>query len=189
MKKVTFGGTPLSARRRSHGQAILEYLGYIALAALALGGIVYFITKGRQNTVVQNESSSFSDWVTGTQKLYSSDPSGFTNVTAAALINNGIVDSKKVVNGAITSGFGTPVTVAPANLYGTNDGVAFTYGVPPENCSAFAQSVAPSLAKMTVAGTVVMDVTAGTALNAATLGTQCKSTGGSNVPMVLTASR
>lgn len=189
MQKRVYGSSSLSARRRSAGQAILEYLGYIALAALALAGIVYFTTKGRHGTVVQNEASSFSDMVSGTQKLYSSDPNGYTNVTAQALIDNSIVDAKKVVNGSITSGFGTPITVAPANLYGTNDGVAFTYGVPPVDCSSFAQSVAPSLVKMTVAGTVVMDSTAGTTLNAATLGTQCKSTSGANVPMVLTASR
>jgi hypothetical protein len=174
---------------RSRGQAIIEYLAYIALAMLVLAGLALWITRGRHNTVVQNESNAFNAMLQGTQKLYSSDPNGFANVTAQALIDNGVVDPKMVIGGQITSGFGSPVGVAPANLYGTGDGVAFTYLVPADECSEFATSTVQGLAKLVVGGTTVVDSTVGTALAPATLGTACKSSGGGNVSMVLTASR
>lgn len=171
------------------GQSLIEYVIYIGLAALVLGGIIYFATSGRRNTAVQNEASTLTSIVGATQKLYNSDPNGFANVTATALINNGVIPSSDVVNGAMVSGFGTPITVAPATLYNANDGVAFTYGVPPDDCSGFVQAVASDFAQITIGGQLVKDVTSNTALSAATLGTRCTSTGGGNVPIILTATR
>lgn len=176
--------------KKYRGQALIEYVIFIGLAALALAGIIYWATKGRQGASVDKEVSTVTTIVGGTQKLYNQDPNGYANVTAAALISNGIIRPDQVVSGAIVSGFGTPVTVAPSTCYSANDCVDFTYLVPPEKCSDFVQGIATDFAKISVAGTSVKDTTSGQpTVNAATLGTQCSGTSGANVPVVMTATR
>lgn len=161
----------------------------IAIGAIILAGVIYYVTRGRHNAQINAEASNLTTIIGGAQKLYGSDPTAFANVTASALINNGVIPSGEVNGTTITSSFGTPITVAPATLYNTNDGIALTYGVSPSLCSDFVTSVAGNLAKVTVAGTPVLDATAGTVLSEAALGTACSGTAGANVPLVLTAGR
>lgn len=175
--------------RKQTGQSLIEYVIYVGLAALVLGGIIYYAVSGRTNTAVNKEASSITAWVGATQKLYNSDSSGYTNVTAQALIDNGVIPKSQVLNNAIMSGFGTPITVAPADLYGTGDGVAFDIGVPPDACSSFVQAVSANLARISVGGTVIKDTTINTPLTAAQLGTQCSGSSGANVAVILTATR
>lgn len=178
-----------SPRRKQRGQMSVEQAISIAIAALILAGIIYYVTKGRHNVQVNSESSNVTSIIAGAQKLYGQDPSSYANVTAAALISNGVVPPSEVNGNAISSSFGTPVTVAPATCYQANDCLALTYQVDPGLCSDFVTSVAGNLTKVSVGGTVVKDATAGTNLAAAALGTACSGTNGAKVPVILTASR
>lgn len=179
----------LNARKQQKGQMSIELAIVVAIVVLILAGIIYYTTQGRKGTKLNSEASAMTAIVGATQKLYNADPNGYANVAAQDLINNGVIPASMVVAGAITSGFGTPITVAPATLYNAGDGVAFSEAVSPDDCSAYVQAVASDFAKITVAGTAVKDSTANQALTAATLGTQCSGTNGANVPLVLTASR
>ncbi|MGH8159363.1 MAG: type 4 pilus major pilin [Rhodanobacter sp.] len=176
-------------KRKQLGQMSVEQAIAIAIAALVLAGIIYYVTVGRHNVQVNSESANLTSIVAGTQKLYGQDPTSYANVTAAALINNGVVPTSEVNGTAIESSFGTPITVAPATCYQANDCVAFTYQVDPNLCSDFVTAVSGNLAKVSVGGTVVKDSTAGTAMAAAALGTACSSTNGAKVPTIFTASR
>jgi hypothetical protein len=154
-----------------------------------LAGIIYFATSGRTNTEVNGESETLTSVVGQTQKLYNGDPNGFANVTAAALINNGVIPATEVVSGAIVSSFGTPITVAPATLYNANDSVAFTYSVSPSVCSPFVAAVASDFAQISVGGTLVKNTVAALSLTESTLGTQCSGSAGATVKVILTATR
>lgn len=176
-------------KKKQLGQFSIELALTIAIGAIVLAGIIYYVTKGRHNEEVNTEASNLTTMIGGAQKLYGSDPTAFASVTAAALINNGVVPSSEVNGTAITSSFGTPITVAPATLYTANDAISFTYGVPPGLCSDFVTSSAGNLAKITVGGTTVLDSTASKPLNEAALGTACSGSAGANVAVVATATR
>lgn len=175
------------SKRRSLGQISIEYVVVIALVALGLGGIIYYFTKGRHETSVNSVASAVNVMAGAALKQYNGDQNGFANVTAAALINNGDVPTPMVQGANIVTGFGTPVTVAPATTYNANDSVAFSFSVPPSDCSNFVQAVASNFNSITVAGTTVKNVATGlTSVSNTTLGTQCVSTNGAQVPLVLT---
>jgi hypothetical protein len=179
----------IRSRKSQKGQSLIEYVIYIGLAALVLVGIIYFATTGRKNSAIQSESSTLTSVVGATQKLYNADPTAFANVTAAALINNGVIPPADVIGGtSIVSGFGTPITVAPDTLYQANDSVSFTYGVPQDSCSAFVLAVNSDFAKISVGGTIVKNTTSNLALSAAALGTACQA-GAGNIPVIFTATR
>lgn len=161
---------PTSLHQR--GQIAIEYVIIIALVALALIGVIYFFTKGRNTNSVNNQASILTNIVADTQKLFQSQPD-YSTLTGAVLINNNAIPSTMVSGTNIVSGWNTPVTVAPGNLYGTNDAAIFTYTVPQNVCSDFTSAVASSFPKITIAGTAVKDMTAGTALSVAALGTAC----------------
>lgn len=176
-------------KRRTLGQISIEYVVVIALVALGLAGIIYYFTKGRHETSVNSVASAVTTMAGAAQKQYNGDPNGFANVTAQALINNGDVPSPMVQGANIVTGFGTPVTVAPATTYNANDSVSFSFAVPPSDCSNFVQAVASNFNSITVGGTAVKNAATGlTSVSNTTLGTQCTSTNGGQVPLVLTAS-
>ena len=189
MNAATSPKPSCTRRVRQAGQMSIEMAITIAIAAVVLAGIIYYVTKGRHNAQINSESSNATTIIAGAQKLYGQDPSAFANITAAALIQNGVVPPSEVQGNALLSSFGTPITVGPATCYQANDCMALTYQVDPSLCSDFATSVASNLTKLSVGGTVVKDSTAGQALTAAALGTACSSTAGAKVPMILTASR
>ena len=177
-------------KKQAQGQISIEYVIVIALVALALAGIIYYFTKGRNESLVNSESSALTSMIGAAQKLYNGNANGYNGITAAILIQNGAVPDSEVNGTSIVSGFGTPVTVAAATLYNTDDAVEFSYNVPPANCSAFVQSMQSNAAKIEVAGTAVKDVTAGTtSVDPTTLGTDCSGTGGAQVPINFYATR
>lgn len=178
-----------SNSRKQAGQMSIEQAITVAIIALILGGIIYYVNKSRHESQINSEAANATTIIAGAQKLYGQDPTAFAAITASALINNGVVPPSEVQGNTISSSFGTPVTVAPATCYQANDCLALTYQVDPAQCSDFATSVAGNLAKLSVGGVVVKDSTAGTALAAAALGTACSGTAGAKVPMILTASR
>ena len=177
-------------KRKALGQISIEYVIVIALVALALVGIIIYATRGRHEQNVNAEASNLTSMVGAVQKQYNTEPNGFANVTATALIQNDDVPSQLVQGTNIVSGFGTPITVAPATTYAANDSVAFTYQVPPNECSNFVQAVASDFVTISVGGTDVKNVPGGVqAVSNTTLGTQCSSTNGAQVPVIFTATR
>jgi len=172
---------PHQSRRRQRGQAAIEYAIYIAIAAIVLAGIIYFINQARHRAQMNTEISNVTSIVQSTQKLYRGSPNGYSGVDATVLINNGVIPDTMVSGGnSILSAFGTPVTVSPTSVYGTNDGIQFNYQVSPSQCSDFIQGVAPLFAKITV-GSAVKDVTTGTMLDPAQLGSQCQASSSNKV--------
>lgn len=177
-------------KHKANGQISIEYVIVIALVALALVGIIIYATRGRHEQNVNAEASNLTAMVGAVQKQYNTDPNGFANVTAAAMIENGDVPSQLVQGQNLVSGFGTPITVAPAQTYAANDSVSFTYDVPPNECSSFVQAVASSFASISVAGTDVKNIPGGlSSVSNTTLGTQCSSTKGAPVAVIFTATR
>lgn len=180
----------VSQRKRAQGQFLIQIVIGIALLALILAGVIYYFNKGRGNSQVNDEAQAVTSMIGGAQKLYTGNANGYANVTTDILVQNGIVPTGEVNGNNITSGFGTPVTVAAATLYNANDSIEFSYQVPPDLCSGFVQAVDSNTAKIEVAGTAVKDVTAGTnSVDPTTLGTQCTSTAGAEVPINLYATR
>ncbi|THD11329.1 type 4 pilus major pilin [Metallibacterium scheffleri] len=177
-------------KKRALGQISIEYVIVIALVALALVGIIIYATRGRHEQNVNAEASNLTTMVGAVQKQYNTDPNGFANVTAPTIIDNGDVPSQLVQGTTIVSGFGSPITVAPATTYAADDSVSFTYDVPPDECSNFVQAVASDFVTISVGGTDVKNVAGGVpTVSNATLGTQCSSTAGAQVPIIFTATR
>lgn len=184
-----YRNTGFKSARKQKGQNLIGIAIGVAIIGLALVGIMVYAARARHGTQVNSEVNFLTTTLGGAQKLYNQDPNGFANVTATALIQNGVIPSANVNGTAIESGFGTPVTVAPDTLYQANDSIDISENVPPSACSDLVQDVASNFAKIVVAGTTVKDTTAGTALSAATLGTSCSGTGGGQVAITFTGTR
>lgn len=177
-----------ATKERGQAQIIAAVLALIIFALLLVLAIRHF--GDAKNSVSGNGATTdVIEMIGNAQKLYHGNASGYTGVTATTLIQNGAVPSDLVNGTNISSPFGTPITVTSATLYTAGDAIAFTIPVPPAACSEFATGIAGSVAKLTVAGSTVIDSTAGTTLNPASLGTACSGTAGASVPFVLTATR
>ncbi|MGH8156528.1 MAG: type 4 pilus major pilin [Rhodanobacter sp.] len=175
--------------KKQRGQAaiIAAVLALIIFAILLVLVVTHF-SDAKNSAGGASSTSDVVQMIGKAQKTYHSVSTGYTGVTVATLIGNGDVPSDMINGAAITSPYGTPITVAVATIYTAGDGIAYTVQVPPASCSDFATSMAGSVAKMTVAGTTIIDTTAGTALSPATLSTACTGTG-AQIPVVLTATR
>jgi hypothetical protein len=178
--------SPSAARQR--GQSTIDFVIYVGLAALVLGGMAYYQFTGRTQAKVNDAISGLNSMVGKTQALYSSSANGFSGISVAALIGNGAVPASMVKGTAIYSQFGTPVDVASANIYGSSDGVQFTYQAVPEGaCSDFVQGAQSWFSKVQVGSSVIKSMKDGTSFNPASLGTACSAT--SNVTIVFVAGR
>lgn len=144
-----------------------------------IGGLFVFIlsnlSEGNSRIKVQNATSALMDMTKETQNLFKAQ-GDFTGITPAALLNNGVVPSDMDNGATILSQWNSVVAVAPNTVVGANDTFSLTYpGVTSEDCSEFVTKSEKSFYQIDVAGTLVKDLTAGSALNVATLGTQCAS--------------
>lgn len=169
-----------STSKRQRGQLSVEFVGVIALVALVLAGIAYYLYQGRMQTKTNTAISALSTAVGGAQRLYNSDPDGYTGVTNTVLIDNKIIpDSMVQGTGSIISNLGGAVTVTPA---GTNDSrISFAYAAVDDTaCSDFILGVEQWFYTIQVGATTVKDTdpSAGTPviLDAAALGTACNTT-------------
>lgn len=174
-----------SSSKRQLGQLSVEFVGVIALVALVLAGIAYYLFVGRIQTKTNTAISALSTSVGGAQRLYNNDPDGYTGVTNQVLIDNKVIPDAMVQGaGTIVSSLGGAVTVTPA---GTNDSrIQFAYAaVDDDACSDFVMGVEQWFYTISVNGATVKDVDPTQAtpvpLDAATLGTQCS---GSNNPAI-----
>lgn len=178
-----------SRRSRQRGQMSIEFVIVIGLVALVLGGIVYYLAKGRTASKVNDATAGITAMLTNTQSLYANDPSGYSTITAQALIDNGAVPDKMVNGTTITSPFGGPVTVASSTVFGgpAGSGVTFTINsVPSAACSDFVNGIAASFVNVKVGTSDVRTNGSNVAGYVAALGTACKA---ANVAVALTAGR
>lgn len=176
--------------RKQRGQSLTEWVIYVALAAIVLAAIFVYFNRSRHEQQANSAASNLIAMDVAVVKQWGQDPNGFANVTAAAIVNNGDAPSAMIQGGNLVSDFGTPITVAPATTYNANDSIAYSTLVPVADCSNLVQAVAKSFTTITVAGTAVKNVAGGVpTISNTTLGTQCASTNGAQVPVVFTATR
>lgn len=163
-----------AAARKQQGFTLIELA--IVLAIAAIIGILIFMrmTKVQNANIANNESSNLAMMVSDARTKFSNQ-GDYAGVSAAVLINNGLVPQTMVSGATIKTGWGTGVTVAPSNLNGTaNDGIKFTYTVPKKNCSDFVTGAAAAVSKITIGTTVVKNAPAGSStLDMTALGTAC----------------
>lgn len=177
------------SRRAQTGQTVIGAL----LALVIFGALIFYATsKYVEAQRDSNTDSAVSDVLTllhNSDTTYSSLPScgggfttncGYWNVTAQSLITAGDVPADMVAPtaGALTSRFGTPVTVTPAFVLTQNDSVQLQFKVPVAQCARFATGVAPEVDVVNVGGTQVQNMVAGSGLNLASLGQRCKAGAG-----------
>lgn len=179
--------------RKSRGQMTsIELAIVVAIIAIIVAGIVYFVAQARSEHKVTNAVSNLSFITQKAQGLYGQSATGFGGGTFPSdLISNGVIP-QSLVNGAnVVSPFGGAVTFTAANLYGTDDGLDINYAAVPtgSECSTFVQNGSRFATKAEVGGTTVMDKTAGTALSPTALGTACDSATGNSVAVDMVIGR
>lgn len=162
--------------RRQRGQSIFELVIYAIVAAIVVAGAAALFFNIWSGMKVKDATTDTGVLVNKSQSLYSNQANGFTNATAADLINNGAVPSRMIQGNAIVSPLGGAVTVTPNSLYGgTGTGLDFNFAALSSSvCSDFVRGVEGWFVKIAVGGTTVKDETVGSDLDNTTLGTACK---------------
>lgn len=166
-----------SPRRKQRGQ--MGIIGTI-LGLVVIGLVLYYVMThfgaAKSTQSGQAVSGDFTVMSAKVQSVFRNDPSGYANATEAALIGNGAVPQSWVSGGtAIVSPYGH-VAVAPTNIYGTDDGLDFTFStVPSTQCSDFVNAIQGSVVGVTVGGTTIKSATQ--PFSAGDLGTACKADG------------
>lgn len=169
---------------KQRGVSIVELLIWLALAALVIIGGVIGANSFIAGNKTRQETEELPVIFTKIQKVYSQSAS-YNGMTLAILINNRVFPADRVTSATtVVNRFGGAVTVAAANVTGTDDGAALTYaGVPEEGCIDLVSAMARSAAKISV-DTVVVKAVGGT-LNVATLGTNCNDSTANTIEFVI----
>lgn len=184
--------TPSS--RASQGGFSLIELG-IVIAVVAIMALLLWSRYSRVQggSKVNEEAAAFGQMM-GDVRTRFAQQGDYAGVTAKALIDNGIVPDIMVkgtgATATITSGWNTPITVAPSTFTATNDAVAFSYTVPRSSCADFVTGAASASAKVTVGTTVVKNVPSNVSnVNAVALGTACDASSAGTVVVKLEQGR
>ena len=174
----------LVAFNKQRGVSIVELLIWLALAALVIIGGVVGANSFIAGNKTKQETEELPVIFTKIQKVYSQAAS-YNGITLGTLISNRVFPQDRVTSATTaTNRFGGAVTVAAANITGTDDGAALTYSaVPEEGCIDLASAMARSAAKISVDATVVKAI--GGTLNVATLGTQCNDSSSNSMEFVI----
>ena len=171
--------------KKSGGFTLIEFGIVVALIAIAVVGIYSFYQARKNSSGVSETAQELVMIGARAQKLYSDQPS-FTGVTAAVLINNGIVPANMVSGTTIRTKWNTTVAVGAGTLNTAGDALSLTVPVQPKSCSDFVQEAAAGSAKVTVGGQVVKDIVSGVDnLVIGTLGTACSGNGNVNVALLI----
>jgi prepilin-type N-terminal cleavage/methylation domain-containing protein len=176
--------------KKQAGLTLIEILIVLVIAAGLLFGIFYLVSQANERSIIRDEVQSYNTIANDARTSFRKQ-NDYTGVSAAVLIQLGIVPPTMINGTAIRSGWNTAVVVAPINLNGTaNDGMQFTYTVPRTACPTFIDGVANSAARITIDTTVVKDVPANlTTINVADVATACDAPAGGNVPVLLAVGR
>lgn len=158
--------------RGQKGASTVDFIiwGVLALAvvsAIAAMSVKAF-GKNDQRIVIQ-------DTVEMMQNIRSAYESRtYAGVTAAIVIDNGLVPASMVNGTSIQHTYGGAVTVTPIALFGiSNNGIRYTFNSFPgsEQCSSFVRGIEKNVEVFVVGSTTVK--TSGGTLNMSTLGTAC----------------
>lgn len=178
----------IKARKQS-GFSLIEASIVVALIAIAAIVIYNKASSVRADNASSEEAGNYAVLAAKAVSRYSAQ-GDFVGVTAAGLINAGMVPSQMVKGVAptriIQTGWGTSVVAAPSTISVANDSLKMTYPAPRAQCPAFVTSAARSASKITVNTTVVMDESTGKPnVDVAALGTACDAGGTGNVNVIL----
>lgn len=183
---------PVLIRRSQGGFSLIEILIVAALIAAGLAAVLFLVNRYNTKQVTNDEAAALNQMAAEVRTKFRSQ-GNFNGITPAVLINNGIVDPRKINGTNIETGWNTNVTVAPANLNGVNgDAMSFTYTLPRESCPDFVQAAEGTFPRVVVGGTTVKNVPAGgtaARLDVVALGTACNPGAGGNVSVVFTLGR
>lgn len=180
-----------ATKQRGQIGGVISTVLALAVAAIGLGYIISHFNSAKSSSNSQGATTDFIAMIGNTQKSFNSSSTAYNGITIQSMGQNGDIPGS-MWNAAtptvMTSPFGTPVTVTPNTITTAGDSAQFTVSVPQENCADFATQLATNVEALSVGGTVISDANAGTAFNAATLGTACAGTAGAKV-FVMTITR
>lgn len=167
-----------NSKKKQKGLTIVEAM--VVLAGVAI--TIIFVVQGGlylRNHIrawqLTNELQAFSQ---GILHATVNDPD-FSTITTAAMVTNDAFSSvgsrASKANGSVTGIWGNNITVAPANVNSTADGVDVTYPLVPSGvCAVAIQDLTSTYQEVSVGGTVVYsptvtfsDAAVGEACNAA----------------------
>lgn len=161
MKHNTRTRSRISNRKTQKGMTLIEMAISLAIAAALIFGIFYMVGVVQNKRITTNESQYLNMMAADLRTKFSAQAS-YAGLNAANLISMNIAPRPMVVGTALRSGFSTAVTIAPANVNGVaDDGFQFTYLVPSDNCADFVTATEGAFSRVSIAGTVVKNVTTG----------------------------
>lgn len=179
--------------KKQRGQlgGIISAVLALAVAAIGLAYVMGAFNGAKGTTNAQGATTDFISMISKTQTTFNNSTAGYAGITVQSMGQNGDIPSSmwnSATPTVMTSPFGTPVTVASNTITTAGDSANLTLTVPQANCADFANALATNVEALTIGGTPIVDNNAGTALDAATLGTACNGAAGAK-QFVLTITR
>lgn len=152
----------MHGRKKQAGIGLIELSISLVIGAAVVWGVFYLVNNAQAKRVTTEEAQRLTMMANDLQAKFQRQGS-FAGLTTTALIQLGIPPDAMIDGNALRSGHSTPVVVAAANVNGqANDGFTFTYNNwPAKFCSDLVMSAAESFARVSIAGTVVKNVTTG----------------------------
>lgn len=142
---------------KQRGFSLLEIILYLAVAGV-MSYIIYSVFGGASATAaVKRETDNMAYVASRLPRIFASQ-GNYAGITTATMIAAKAFPDSMAPAGAtvVSNSFKGGVTVAPANILGTNDGFAITStGIPQDACGEIASTSANAFTQIAINGTVV----------------------------------
>ena len=159
----TFAKRQLSNLRqlKQRGFGLLEVILSLAVIGI-LSYLVFTIFGGASTTAsIKRETDNMAFVASRIPRIFASQ-GNYAGITTATMITAKAFPDSMAPSGAtvVSNSFKGNVTVAPANILGTNDGFAITSaGIPQDACGEIASTSANAFTQIAINGTVVRSLT------------------------------